>query len=190
MFEHESDEAVLRMTKPHHNNERIENIMKFYSHLSVISWIAAPKMHAFYMARFAQFCLTSKVACTYLPSAFVGFGACLCNMLTLSSEILVGYRIGKMGLMLLNRFELDKDKAWQVYLAYYRGLVSSHLAKTIMRCTIIFQLLMLLLCDLLLVCFCRVCCSNQSKPVLICTAVGMNLGCRLATLHLLVFIYV
>jgi hypothetical protein len=98
--------------------------MKFYGHLSVISSIAAPRTHALYTARFAQFCLKSKVDCKYIPLAFVGLGACLCNLLT--NETLFGYRIGKIGLMLLNRNELNKDEACRVYLVYYRELVSSY----------------------------------------------------------------
>ena len=124
MFERESDEALLRMANLDKSDERIENIMKFYGHLSVISWITATKMHSFYMARFAQFCLKSRVKCKHLPSAFVGFGACLCNLLT--NEPFVGYKIGKIGLLLLNTSELDKDEASRVYLSYYRELVRSY----------------------------------------------------------------
>eukprot|EP00804_Cyclotella_cryptica_P019416 CCRYP_006604-RB/>CCRYP_006604-RB protein AED:0.03 eAED:0.03 QI:114/1/1/1/1/1/5/168/1358 len=120
LIELESDEALLQMTKIRNNTRKIENIMKFYGHLGLISWFVTPKMHAFYMARFAHFCLKSQVGCKYLPSAFVAFGACLCNGLT--NETFVGYRIGKIGLMILNRSELDMDEASKVYLAYYREL--------------------------------------------------------------------
>ncbi|KAL3799465.1 hypothetical protein HJC23_013920 [Cyclotella cryptica] len=120
IFEHKSDEAFLCVTNSDHSTERTKNIIKFYGHLSVISWIAAPKMHAFYMARFARFCLKSKVTCKYLPLAFVGLGACLCYGLT--ADTLVGYRMGKTGLMILNRSELDMDETAKVYLAYYREL--------------------------------------------------------------------
>eukprot|EP00804_Cyclotella_cryptica_P019177 CCRYP_021112-RB/>CCRYP_021112-RB protein AED:0.02 eAED:0.02 QI:21/1/1/1/1/1/4/1110/1196 len=134
MFERESDEELLQMTNAHNGTKRIENIMKFYGQLGLISWIAAPKMHAFYMARFAQFCLKSKVDGKYLPSAFVAFGACLCNVL--ANETLVGYRIGKIGLLLLNRSESDMDEASKVYLAYYYELVSSPCAENILRCIV------------------------------------------------------
>eukprot|EP00804_Cyclotella_cryptica_P019420 CCRYP_006611-RA/>CCRYP_006611-RA protein AED:0.16 eAED:0.08 QI:0/0/0/1/0.75/1/5/0/1159 len=117
MFEIESDEKLLRMTSPDQNSDKIENIMKFYARLGFSSWFAAPKMHAFYMARFTLFCLKSKVDCKYLPLAFVGLGACLCYGLT--AETLVGYRIGKIGLMLLHRSELDMEVTSQCYLAYY-----------------------------------------------------------------------
>jgi hypothetical protein len=93
LFERESDESLLRMTKIHNNTKKIENIMKFYGHLGLISWFSAPNMHAFYMARFAQFCLKSRVGCKYLPSAFCVFGACLCNGLT--NETWLGTGLGR-----------------------------------------------------------------------------------------------
>jgi len=122
LFESESDEALLKIAKAQNNTKKSENIMKFYGYLGLISWFAAPRMHAFYIARFAQFCLKYRVNCKYLPSAFVAFGACLCDGLT--NETLLGYRIGNIGLMILNRSELDMDEASKVFLAYYRELVS------------------------------------------------------------------
>ena len=119
MFEHESDHSLLNMKKK--TDKRIESIMKFYGHLGLVSFIATPTMHTFYMAKFAQFCLVSKVDCKYLPTAFVAFGACLCD--GLSSDTMLGHRIGRIGLLLFNRSDLDMDEASCVYLGYYRDLV-------------------------------------------------------------------
>ena len=119
MFERESDHSLLNMKKK--TDKRIDTIMKFYSQLGLVSFIATPMMHPFYMSKFAQFCLVSRVDCKYLPIAFAIFGSCLCN--GLSSDTMLGHRIGRIGLVLFNRSVLDMDWASLFYLEYYRHLV-------------------------------------------------------------------
>eukprot|EP00970_Alexandrium_tamarense_P019425 scaffold14018_cov200-Alexandrium_tamarense.AAC.1 len=130
MFEDLTDEVLLTM----HTNEDWKQVavMRFYSQLAIVTYVAKPNMLHCYASRWAQYSLRTKVASKFTASAYATFAVSLCNC-TLK-DINGGYRIGKIALRLLNQTQstgalrLDKwsdllasclDELPRVFMSFY-----------------------------------------------------------------------
>eukprot|EP00804_Cyclotella_cryptica_P020127 CCRYP_014899-RB/>CCRYP_014899-RB protein AED:0.03 eAED:0.03 QI:211/1/1/1/1/1/6/342/1334 len=115
-FERESDDALLQM----HKNSSKPNvaIMQAYNILVNLSFIAKPRLYQYFVARWAQFCLKSNVACKYVAGAYVAFAVVLCKDVS-GTDARLGYRIGKLGLKMLHEDDTATSELPSVYLLYF-----------------------------------------------------------------------
>jgi hypothetical protein len=65
-FENTPDDVLLTMHM--HVSDRDAMIMKAYNVLVNLSYYSKPLLYPYYTAKWAQFCLRSKVACKHVPS--------------------------------------------------------------------------------------------------------------------------
>eukprot|EP00804_Cyclotella_cryptica_P021275 CCRYP_001545-RB/>CCRYP_001545-RB protein AED:0.16 eAED:0.26 QI:0/0/0/1/0/0.33/3/0/1055 len=65
LFHEKSNEELMA----HHDETSRRNIaiMQFYDQLSIVSYLAKPKLCPYFTARWAHFCLTHNVSCQYTP---------------------------------------------------------------------------------------------------------------------------
>eukprot|EP00956_Cyclotella_meneghiniana_P016274 scaffold25619_cov80-Cyclotella_meneghiniana.AAC.1 len=113
-FRLESDDRLLQM--PEFSSEKkYDAIMQAYMILVSLGVIAKPQLYAYYVARWSQFCLKHTVASKYIALVYVYFAAVLCG--ELNEACRVGYRIGQLGLKMLNQNDLSVMPL--VHLLYY-----------------------------------------------------------------------
>ena len=140
-FERESNDELLHNYRSDDQNA----VMQAYNILVNLAYIARPKFYPYYVARWAQYCLHHKVAtpgkllsqiyglqfilltcnsCSIFdPQAlYVSFAVVLCQDIS-SESILLGHRIGKMGMSmcmnLLNQNHSSTSELSSVHLLYY-----------------------------------------------------------------------
>lgn len=112
-FSKQSDNDLLSMKKT--SNKTHISIMQFYDQLLLAAYYAKPKDVHYYACRWAEFTLKNGL-CKYTASTFAQFACTLCSNLVLDTA--GAYRIGKLALALLNRFDAT-DMIPRVYLCFY-----------------------------------------------------------------------
>ena len=114
MFEGLSDYDLLSMQE--NNDKNYVSIMQFYSELVLAGFYAkSPLMHHYYHCRWAQLSLR-KGFCKYTAGSFAHFASTLGG--TLSNQTPSAYRIGKVALSLLKKYDIT-DEIPRVYLCFY-----------------------------------------------------------------------
>eukprot|EP00804_Cyclotella_cryptica_P019625 CCRYP_013989-RA/>CCRYP_013989-RA protein AED:0.06 eAED:0.06 QI:199/1/1/1/0.75/0.6/5/431/1198 len=93
-------------------------IMRFYSELSSVAFFVEPSLNLFLVTKWALYCLNQKVICKHTPGALVSFSAVMCRA-SISSEICIGCKVGRMGLNMLHEMDLAMDELPRVHLCYY-----------------------------------------------------------------------
>ncbi|KAL3791816.1 hypothetical protein HJC23_002447 [Cyclotella cryptica] len=116
VFQEKSNEELMA----HHEETSRRNIaiMQFYDQLSIVSYLAKPKICPYVMARWAHFCLTHNVSCKYTPGAFVSFSSILCCE-SFDEDARIACRIGKVGMLMLSRNDSAIEELPGVYLIHY-----------------------------------------------------------------------
>eukprot|EP00804_Cyclotella_cryptica_P001010 CCRYP_012361-RA/>CCRYP_012361-RA protein AED:0.06 eAED:0.06 QI:298/1/0.66/1/1/1/3/12/1416 len=100
LFYNISNEDILAMVDE--TSSRNISVMEFFSQLVTVAILVKPRRICHYcVARWALFCLTHKVACTYTPGAFVSFASMLSR--DLGEDARLACRISKAGMMMLSR---------------------------------------------------------------------------------------
>eukprot|EP00804_Cyclotella_cryptica_P010062 CCRYP_020488-RA/>CCRYP_020488-RA protein AED:0.04 eAED:0.04 QI:1274/1/0.66/1/1/1/3/40/1007 len=116
LFHEKSNEELMA----HHDETSRRNIaiMQFYDQLSIVSYLAKPKLCPYFTARWAHFCLTHNVSCQYTPGAFVSFSSILCCE-SFDDDARIACRIGKIGMLMLSRNDSAMEEIPGVYLIHY-----------------------------------------------------------------------
>lgn len=115
--------AMDELTSPTHLQ-----LMRFYNHLAFISYFVRPDMIKWFTARLVELSLEHGVS-KYSAAALVRFA------MTLDTN--EGYRIGKMGISLLQRFDAI-DQLPSIFLSFY-GYIAIYV-EPLQVCNISFDL--------------------------------------------------
>ncbi|KAL3804173.1 LOW QUALITY PROTEIN: hypothetical protein HJC23_013692 [Cyclotella cryptica] len=101
LFHEKSNEELMA----HHDETSRRNIaiMQFYDQLSIVSYLAKPKLCPYFTARWAHFCLTHNVSCQYTPAL----------------TMMQGLHDWKIGMLMLSRNDSAMEEIPGVYLIHY-----------------------------------------------------------------------
>eukprot|EP00804_Cyclotella_cryptica_P023793 CCRYP_011177-RA/>CCRYP_011177-RA protein AED:0.01 eAED:0.01 QI:5/1/1/1/1/1/2/430/1361 len=116
LLQKKSNEDLLALHEE--TSRRNIAIMHFYDQLSIVSYLAMPKLCPYFLARWAHFSLTHDVSCKYTPGAFVSFSSMLCCE-DFGEDARIACRIGKVGMLMLSRKSDAMEELPGVYLTYY-----------------------------------------------------------------------
>lgn len=143
LFQSHSSQDLLDM--PEEKCSRKLAIMDFFDQLAIVSFYLKPKVWKYYCVRWASFCIINRVVCKYTPGeipghaafnfclflveiaefsrlmtigAFVSFGSILSQQ-GLDEDMRLACRVGKLGMIMLNRNEKAIDQVPGVHEVYF-----------------------------------------------------------------------